>query len=417
MVEARWRDAAGQEHRRACPTATEAMTLLRREVERGGVQIGEPVEIDRWFARWRDAAGRSHKKSHQTLGAARDHLHDEDSRRRRNESTPTARDGRRAFADVAEIVKTTSAGRRTSTRARDESVMNSLVLPTFADVPIRDISETAVERWLASLVDRGCARSTIQKAFQLLGRVMRYAARKRWIPRSPLEDVELGEILPNGEHTEQRFLDAEQITRLADAIDPRYRTLVLTAAYTGARFGELAALRVERIDFLRRQIRIEETLNEVRGEIVVSPCKTRRSRRTISVPSFLVELLAAEVQGKPADGYVFTAPGSGPLRRNTFRQRFWMPAVRASVGEPLRFHDMRHSHAAMLIARREHPKTIADRLGHASIRVSMDVYGHLLEGLDQGAADGLDALYRQTGAAPKSFDVVEIGEARSRPST
>ena len=87
------------------------------------------------------------------------------------------------------------------------------------------------------------------------------------------------------------------------------------------------------------------------------------------------------------------------MRRTNFRRRSWLPAVRASVGEPLRFHDMRHSHAAMLIAEGEHPKVIQARLGHSSIQVTLDTYGHLFEGLDEAAADRLDAAYARASEA------------------
>ena len=87
------------------------------------------------------------------------------------------------------------------------------------------------------------------------------------------------------------------------------------------------------------------------------------------------------------------------MRRTNFRRRSWLPAVRASVGEPLRFHDMRHSHAAMLIAEGEHPKVIQARLGHSSIQVTLDTYGHLFEGLDEAAADRLDAAYARASYA------------------
>ena len=71
-----------------------------------------------------------------------------------------------------------------------------------------------------------------------------------------------------------------------------------------------------------------------------------------------------------------------------------MPAVRASVGDPCTFHDLRHTHAALLIAQGEHPKVIQERLGHASIKTTLDTYGHLFDGLDEAAADRLDELWR-----------------------
>ena len=89
---------------------------------------------------------------------------------------------------------------------------------------------------------------------------------------------------------------------------------------------------------------------------------------------------------------MFTAPLGGPLRRRSFRQRFWLPAVAASVGDPCRFHDLRHTHAALLIAVNTHPKLVQSRLGHSSIKTTLDVYGHLYEPLDEVAADRLEEL-------------------------
>ncbi|MBK5267645.1 MAG: tyrosine-type recombinase/integrase, partial [Acidimicrobiia bacterium] len=105
------------------------------------------------------------------------------------------------------------------------------------------------------------------------------------------------------------------------------------------------------------------------------------------------------------DRLIFTAPEGGPIRRNTFRSRFWLPAVTDSVGQPMRFHDLRHSHVALLIAQGAHPAVIASRLGHTSVKTVLDAYGHLYEGLDRTAANTLnppwdpshvDAMWTQT---------------------
>jgi integrase len=250
MCQVSWRHADGHEHLRTVPSKTQARTLLRKVKERGGVPIGEPVEVDRWLVRAsRDSAGREPRKSFPTLREAKEYLHDQDGRRRRNETSPRASDGRRLFAEAAQDVAATRAGRRASTRARDESLMRSLIFPTFGNIQLRDVSGTMVESWIGSLVTRGCAPATIRKAFQLLGGVMRYAAPKRWILRSPLEGVDLADILPKDYRVEQRFLGAEDISRLAEAIDARFRSLILTAGFSGLRFGELVGLKVGRIDF------------------------------------------------------------------------------------------------------------------------------------------------------------------------
>jgi integrase len=192
-----------------------------------------------------------------------------------------------------------------------------------------------------------------------------------------------------------RFLSGDEVSDLAGVIDDPYRALVLTAAYAGCRFGELAGLRAHRLDLLRRTLTIAESLSEVRGQVRLAPPKTAAARRQVALPKFLAEELNRHLASWPptAEGFVFSAPQGGPLLRHNFRRRTWLPAVRASVGEPLRVHDLRHTHAAMLIAQGEHPKVIQNRLGHSSIKVTLDTYGHLFEGLDEAAAERLDATF------------------------
>lgn len=87
------------------------------------------------------------------------------------------------------------------------------------------------------------------------------------------------------------------------------------------------------------------------------------------------------------------ARSGGPIRRSDFRRRIWLPAVETSVGQPCTFHDLRHSHTALLIAQGEHPKVIQERLGTASIGTTLDTYGHLFEDLDEAATDRLESTY------------------------
>jgi integrase len=192
-----------------------------------------------------------------------------------------------------------------------------------------------------------------------------------------------------------RFLTTEEVSILADAIERQYRAFILTAAYTGCRFGELAGLRRHRLDLARRTLTVTESLAEVNGYVHVTPPKTTAGRRRIALPEGLCQELADHLEEWPpsSDGLVFTAQRGGPLLNRNFRDRIWVPAVRASVGEPMRFHDLRHTHAAILIAQGEHPKVIQHRLGHSSIKVTLDTYGHLFEGLDEAAAERLDIAF------------------------
>ena len=313
--------------------------------------------------------------------------------------------GKVTVADWARQVEASRLNRRRSTTARDDSYLRSFVLPTFGELRLVEVQPLAVQQWVAELNAAGYAPATIRKAYEILRRIFTAAVESRLIAHSPCQGVKLPKI----EQTEKRYLSPAEIHNLADAIHPRFRALVLTAAYSGARFGELAGLGRQHYEPLKRTIRIERNLTEVRGQLAFGETKTRASRRTISIPAWLVDALAEHLARYPGnDDLIFTAPAGGPVRRTSFRTRFWRPAVRSSVGEPCRFHDMRHTHVALLIEQGAHPQVIASRLGHTSVRTVLDVYGHLFEGLDRDIADSLDA----PPEAPRAYFLPTSGQER-----
>ena len=190
-----------------------------------------------------------------------------------------------------------------------------------------------------------------------------------------------------------RFLSPEQVATLADAINDRYRVAIYTAAFTGLRAGELWALKLPRVNLLKRRLEVVESLSEIRAELVVGATKTR-TRRTVSLPVFLADMIGRHVGDYPSgEGFIFTAPEGGPMRHHNFVLRHFYPAAReAGMPEGLRFHDLRHTCAAILTSQGWNPKQIQMRLGHASIRTTLDRYGHLFEGHDTELLARLDGL-------------------------
>jgi integrase len=168
--------------------------------------------------------------------------------------------------------------------------------------------------------------------------------------------------------------------------------LIYTAAFTGMRWGELVALKVKKVDLTKGTIRISESANEVLGHFEEGPTKTGKGR-AVSMPRFLVSMLRDHIPRFSSGGYVFTSAEGKPLRRNFYRRHF-VPAVSsAGLPEGLRFHDLRHTCAALSIAQGAHPKEIQERLGHSTIRMTFDRYGHLFPTLDDRLRDGLDAAF------------------------
>lgn len=361
------------------------MGSIRRVVHGSGQHV--------WQARWRDPAGIQRSKNFRRRIDAERHLTTVESEILTGRYVDSAM-GKIRFDEWLPQAEAARINRRPSTKARDESYYRNLIVPTFGTMPLSSIDPIHVQRWVADLARKEYASATIRKAYQLLCRTFDAGVRSGVILRTPCRGVQL----PASDTAEMRFLFPTEIQELADAINPRFRALVLTGAYTGARFGELAALHVDDFNPGGHHIQIVRSLSEVNGHLHFGEPKTRAARRRVTLPSWLTRSLEQHlVEWPPQDeGLVFTSPGGGALRRS-FRRRYWKPAVRDSVGEPMRFHDLRHSHVALLIQQGTHPAVIAARLGHTSVKTVLDVYGHLYEGLDREAAENLEAPWSILG--------------------
>jgi len=288
---------------------------------------------------------------------------------------------------------------RPSTRARDKRLLDDHVMLTFGRRQLAEVDQPSVRRWVAELSARGLAPATVAKAYQVLAGLMAAAVDAGLIAASPCRRVPL----PRIERDEQRYLGPAEVGRLVDAIDDRYRALVLVAAYGGLRIGELAGLRRRRVDLLRGTVEVAEIAVEVEGRLIVGPPKTRASRRTVGLPRAVVEALDDHLAGVDPDpgALVFTAPQGGPLRLSAFRARVWRPAVAAAGLDGLRIHDLRHTAVALWIAAGASPREVATRAGHTSTRVVLDVYGHLYPESDATLRGRLDDLIAAAEPPPE----------------
>lgn len=298
---------------------------------------------------------------------------------------------RTRFDQWAERWMATTTQLKPSTRFGYESLLRTHLLPAFGTAQLRRIQPVDVQTWVADLVAGGLSPSRTRQAYQLLSSIMKSAVVSRYLNASPC----IGVRLPRQERREMLFLTADQLARLA-AASGEHAPLIYLLGYGGIRWGEAAALRRRRVDVLRGRIELAESAATVAGAIHVGSTKSDQVR-TVRIPAFVSELLAEHLAGRSPDpdGLVFVAPEGGPLRHSNFRRRVWLPALPASgVPSTLRIHDLRHTAAALMIAEGAHPKAVQSHLGHSSIQVTMNVYGHLLpDDLDR-LADDLDRRAR-----------------------
>jgi integrase len=335
-----------------------------------------------YSVRYRDPAGHSRRKVFtRKVDAARWLAENEAARNRGAWVDPAA--GRDRLGEWAERWYATTAVLRPTTRRDYRVLLDNQVLPAFAAARLADLDALAVREWLAGLVGGGLSAKRARKAHQVLAQVLDAAVDGSKLARN----VAVGVKLPKVQRREMHFLDAVQVEAIADAIDPRYSTLVRVAAYTGLRPCELVALRVGRLDLLRGTVRVAEAAPEVAGRLEWGGVKTHEAR-TVRLPRFLCDELGAYLADRPHDpeDLVFTAPLGGPLRESKFVPGYFKPAVRA-VGLPatVRFYDLRHTAASLLIREGASVKAVQKQLGHATASITLDTYGHLFP-------DELDAL-------------------------
>jgi integrase len=269
--------------------------------------------------------------------------------------------------------------------------------------------------WLAGLAvkvgRRGIlAPGSVAQAYRTLNRLLEAAVENELLGRNPLRSVKP----PRVEAEPMRFLSHDEVAALAAAIDPRYRALVLLAAYSGLRAGELAALRRKHVDLLHRTVTVVEQVQRIGGTFVVLPPKSAAGRRSVAIPTLVAEALQDHLPnfGEPGpEGLVFPAPGGGFLRPENFRNRSWLPAVKAAGVAPLRLHDLRHTCASLAIAAGADVKVLQRMLGHASAALTLDRYGHLMPGQARSVADRLDEMARRS-APVATASVVSLDSGR-----
>jgi integrase len=279
-----------------------------------------------------------------------------------------------------------------TTMVRYDVALRRQILPRWELVPLSRITHSDVSSWVHDLADDGLAPATVRYAHRVLSLALTAAVRDGRLIRNVAEDVPLPRVLA----TPKRFLTHDQVQALAKACTP-YDTLICVLAYAGLRWGELVALTACRVDLRRRRIEVVEAITEVHGRVIIGTTKTHQ-RRSVPIPRFLADELAAQLAGKAPSDLVFTAPEGGVLRNSNFRPRFFDPAA-AKAGLPgLTPHELRHTAASLAIAAGANVKAVQQILGHASAAVTLDIYAGLFADDLDTVADQLDRAVAKLNA-------------------
>jgi integrase len=283
-----------------------------------------------------------------------------------------------------------------STSDNYRSVYVNHITPILGRKVVAKLSLVDVNRLLAQKMDAGLSPSSVNRIRNVLSQALDYAMRQGRVSRN-VAALSRG---PRQPRREGRTLTPEQARQLLGALHGhRHEALFVLMLMTGVRRGEALGLMWTDVDLKRASVKIRRALRREGGAIVTGEPKTSRSRRAVNLPDQVVELLyrhersQAELREHLGDewcesGFVFTTGHGTPVDPRNLYREFRLVCEAAGIGR-WHPHELRHSAASLMLAEGVPLQVVADVLGHASIRMTADVYGHVLPPARRAAADAM----------------------------
>jgi integrase len=289
---------------------------------------------------------------------------------------------------------------RPSTFERHEQIIRMHIKPALGRVGLKHLTPAHVRGLITGKLEIGLAPATVRKIHSTLHKALSQAVSDGLIPRNAA-DVKAPrpapkEMRPLSEGEARTFLDA--------ARGDRFEALYVLAISTGLRRGELLGLRWDDVDLERGTLRVGRALVREGGRHAVGETKTRRGRRQVNLTSRTVTALRAHRTRQLEEkirlaglyenrGLIFATQKGTPVNPENLVKRSFKPLLER-VGLPeIRFHDLRHTCATLLLGQGVHPKLVQELLGHATIAMTLDTYSHYLPSMGNQAAGAMeDAL-------------------------
>lgn len=285
------------------------------------------------------------------------------------------------------------------------------VKPDLGLRKLSDVRPLHIQKLYTDMQGRGLSARTVRYLHAVLSSALKQAVRWGMLPRNPAEWVEL----PKQARKEMHALSPDEAAHfLKAAAEDRWGVLFAFALATGMRPEEYLGLQWKDVDLEGGTVTVRRALiwRAKGGGWYFGEPKTARSRRQIPLPASTLRALAEHRRQQVAErlkagaGYqpndlVFATPEGGPLLPGNLKRRHFRPILKtAKLPKDFRLYDLRHSCATLLLAAGEHPKVVSERLGHASITLTLDVYSHVLPTMQEAASRKLESLlYGKTGAA------------------
>ncbi|MHB1940788.1 MAG: tyrosine-type recombinase/integrase [Candidatus Dormibacteria bacterium] len=300
---------------------------------------------------------------------------------------------------------------RPRTWTRYEELGRIHLLPLLGATRIGDLSVQKVQALHGRMLGMGVSPSTVHHAHAVLHRALADAVRWGVVSRNVA-----GLVPPPRMAThEMQTLSGAQARELCRAAaGSRFEALYVLAVTTGMRQGELLALRWSGVDLDRGLVQVTGTMTRTEAGLGIAPPKTARSRRAVALADQAIEALirhrGRQKQEKALLGeawvdedLVFPNSIGGPMQRDHLVKRDFAPLLQRAGLPAIRFHDLRHTAATLLLGESVHPKVAPEMLGHATVAITLDRYSHVTETMQRAAAQSMSELLRGTSGGPGTF--------------
>jgi integrase len=300
-----------------------------------------------------------------------------------------------------------------STQASQRFHFRTYVLPAFGDRRLNTLGKEDVERLMHDLEEKAHqdgrklkagGYGTREKTLRALQRFLSEMVANGRIHRNPALGVKPGSRPAPSVDRGGQALEIDQVTALVDATPEYWKPLVTLLATSGLRISEAFGLRRRDLDLAGGTATVRQTVVEVEGKLVMTTPKSKASRRSVKLIPSVVKMLKGQALPLDPDGFVFTQPKkTEPLARTWFNRRVLKPAAaRAGIHPSVSAHDLRHTAGAIASKTGMHPLAVKEMMGHSSIKVTYDVYGHLFSTMHEAGIAGVEAAFAQNSGINKS---------------
>ncbi len=287
---------------------------------------------------------------------------------------------------------------RPSTYRRYQEIVRLHIKPALGGIRLAALSPLHVQALYRDRLDSGLSPATVAKIHIVLHQALDRALRWSLVHRNATEAVKAPRPAPQ----EMRPLSADEARRLLEAArEDKLHALYVLAVTTGMRQGELLGLAWRDVDLERGVVQVRRTLARDGGRLTIGEPKTKRSRRNVRLTETATQALRDHLDRQLEEiqrlgdlyrdeGLVFATEAGTPMNPSNLRRRSFAPLLKRAWLPNIRFHDLRHSAATLLLLQGVHPKFVQELLGHSTISITLDTYSHVLPGMGDQTARAME---------------------------